>query len=201
MLSLAPAKGGVVFGNLASDGLGALSSFNEDIRSNNLVAQGFSTGTSSLLVLDSIKLGLFGISAPSTIPKSIGLYNDSGGSPGSLLYSSTNSAVGDVGTYDFGFPSPSLSAGQTYWVVPDYDLSWYLNQGLSAPTAQNSSGYTYVGTLRSTNMMVSWSTALVPSYSISIQASEAIPEPGTWAAAVLMVLAAVLVAWRRRTAA
>jgi hypothetical protein len=191
-----PARAVVVFGNLGSDGSGGLDTINNDIRATNLIAQGFSTGTSSLLSLQSITLGLFGATAPGTISGAIDLYSNAGGTPGAVLHSSTNSAIGDTGKYTFNFVGATLDANQSYWVVPRYDLSWYFSQPNGAPTAQNLSGYVYTGTLRSTNNGPWVDTS--SSYSISIQATEAIPEPDTWAVAVLLCGAAAWVARRRR---
>jgi hypothetical protein len=191
-----PAPAVIVFGNLGSDGSGGLNTFNDDIRATNLIVQGFSTGSSSLLVLQSITFGLFGTSI-GTISGSVGLYDDLGGVPGTLLYTSTNSAIGDIGKYTFNFAGLVLAPSQTYWVMPNPDLSWYLNAPLTAPGEQNASGYSYAGTLRSTNGAVSWGPAAVPHYSISVNA-DVIPEPGTWLAGALLCGTAAWVGWRRR---
>ena len=188
---------GVVFGNLGPAAADNLSSFNADIRITNIIAQGFTIGGSSMY-LQSVTLGLFGATAPTTVSAVVGIYSSSSGQPDAPVYWSTNNTIGEEGKYTFLFDSATLSANQTYWVIPQYNISWYLNESNSAPIEQNLSGVTYAGTSRSTNNAATWATAAVDSYSISVSATQGIPEPSTWLAGIMLIAILILVKVRQK---
>lgn len=54
-------------------------------------------------------------------------------------------SIGVNGTCMFSFSGVNLTNGTSYWVLPQTDMPWYF--GSSAPTGQNSSGYTFANTL------------------------------------------------------
>ena len=126
----------------------------------------------------------------------LALFADSGSnSPGSSVLTfdldspSPSFATSTTGTYNFT-GSYTLEATKTYWLVmtitstPIFD--WYYAEGVSGtgadrtPTALNGSGFSYVGTQRSTTVPLAW-TAIpggVTGLRISINA---VPEPSTYA--------------------
>ncbi|MGI9177548.1 MAG: choice-of-anchor R domain-containing protein, partial [Pirellulales bacterium] len=173
------ANADVVFGNLGASGTGALGGTNTDfgpVDTGELaLAQGFNTGTSSLLNIQSVTLGLFATNSGTNENRTVSIYSDSSGSPGSILFTSQVVGIGNSGTYTFPFSSATLSASTPYWIVPSGPASWYLNTPDSAPAGQNSSGYSYTSTLRNAPS-VGWTTPSpnLNSYSVSVVA---VPEP------------------------
>lgn len=99
--------------------------------------------------------------------------------------------IGNTGLYTFLFTSLELQTQTSYWVAPGNPLSWYITNGGNAPTAQNGSGYSYVGTLFSNDSGNSWSAAGLNNYGISVTA---VPEPATMQ---LLVSGAAVAAVRR----
>jgi hypothetical protein len=197
----------VVFGNLGNDGSEALSGTKSDLTATTWYAQGFTVGsTSTLLNLDSIVLGLGAKAGGSISNVSISIRTNSGGNPASAsLFTSADLTVTGLSAakYTFSFAGASLTTNTTYWVVLNNpDLSWYTDDDFATPEEQNLSGYDYFGTRRTTNSATSWSNFGQTSLAISVNASstapEPIPEPGTWAAAALLIGAAAYVRWRRR---
>lgn len=194
----------VVFGNLGSDGSDAILSTSTLITSSAWIAQGFSTGASTTrLFVDQIVLGLEDNGA-GAVNTTISIWSNSGGSPGSLLATSSSQSVSAETKYTFVFGAFELTPSTSYWVVlKDAGSRWNFASSEEAPSQQNSSGYSYLGTIRTTNAGSSWtSSSLNTIASLSISASQAspepIPEPGTWAAAALLVSAAAYARWRRR---
>lgn len=185
----------VVFGNLGANGTGPLGSTSTDVGPalNEYIAQGF-TAASPNLSVKTVSLGLFG---EGSIPTTVAIYADNFGQPAaSPLYVSGTVNVGAKATYNFTFSGASLVNGSTYWVVPQADVSWYLNSPGSAPVGQNTSGYVFVNTLENIGGG-GWTSAGSNRYSISVQA---VPEPSTYALAGIGVAAAGLMRWRRRIA-
>ena len=165
----------VVYGNLGSSGTGALSGTNTDVDLSNWPAQGFSTGSSSALSLQSITMGLF-YDNSNTLPFTVRLYPDASGQPaGTSLATSSQTTVGTNALYTFPFTGLTLSPNTTYWAIPAVGLSWYRNQSETAPAAQNGSGYSYVGTLITANGGSGYSP-VNGGYSISVNA---VPEPAS----------------------
>jgi hypothetical protein len=189
------ASADVVFGNLDTSGTGALGTTNTDIgpTANDYLAQGF-TAASPNLIVTSISLGLFG---DGSIPSTVSIFADNFGAPAATpLFTSSVTNVGAKGTYAFSFTGANLTNGSNYWVIPQSDVSWYLNSPGSAPTAQNSSGYVFTNTLENLGGG-GWSTAGSNRYSISVQA---VPEPTTYAMAAAAAGLLGLAKWRRRQA-
>jgi hypothetical protein len=194
------APSNVVYGNLGSSGTGSLSATNTDFGGGTLtdpvasLAQGFTTGTSSqYLTLQGVTLGLFSDDTPAT--RTVSIYTDNAGVPGTSLYTSSSQAVTSTGKYVFTFPNSALSPSTSYWIVPQGPASWYFNDLEDQPTAQNASGWSYLGTKRAlTADPTAWINSSGP-YSVSVQA---VPEPSTYALAGIGIAAAGLLRWRLR---
>lgn len=190
----------VVFGNLGTSGTGALGGTNTDfgpVDSGELaLAQGFNTGTSSLRDIQSVTLGLFVTNSGTSENRTVSIYTDSSGSPGSILFTSQAVPVGNTGTYTFPFSNASLSASTPYWIVPSGPASWYLNTPDSTPAGLNSSGYFYTGTKRD-EPSVGWTTPSpnLTSYSVSVAA---VPEPSAIALSGIGIASALYAMRRRR---
>lgn len=184
----------VVYGNLGSTGADGLGITNTDITSTAWVAQGFSAGASTDTALQSITLGLF-FDNTLTLPLTISLYPDVSGQPGTTALATSSSViVGNTAKYTFPFTGVTLSPSTTYWVIPATGASWYRTPSEAAPTAQNDSGYQYVGTLITTDNGATYGT-VNPGYSISVNA---VPEPMTIGLLAVAGLAGGITALRRR---
>lgn len=209
LLVVGTARAELVFGNLGADGSTALGTLNNDVGPGlGWVAQGFGTGTSSSLQLQSVTLGLFATDS-GTIPLTVSIFTGmvSGPNivPDTSLYTSAVTNVGNTGKYTFTFSNALLQANTTYFVIP-VGGSWYFNTGSpAAPVGQNGSGYVSAGTWESfaTNStpVGPWEVAEYSRYSLSVTATSAVPEPGTWFAAALLVGGAVYVRCRKRNQA
>jgi len=181
-----------VYGNLGSSGTGGTTNTNTDMGPglNFFIAQGF-TAASPDLNVTSITLGLFGASE-GTVPATVGIYADNFGQPAaSALYASAVTNVGGKGLYNFSFTGANLTAGSSYWIIPQSDVSWYTAG--SAPSGQNSSGYAFTQTLE--NDGTGWASAGSNRYSVSVQA---VPEPSTYAMAAIGLASAGVMQYRRR---
>ena len=195
--SASVARADVVFGNLGTDGTGALGTTNTDIGPtlNDYIAQGFTAAAPNLSVT-SVSLGLFG---DGSIPTTVAIYADNFGEPAaSPLYTSGVVNVGARGTYQFSFSGAQLTGGSSYWVVPQSDVSWYLNSPGSAPIGQNSSVYVFTNTLEKLGTG-SWGSAGSNRYSISVVAT--VPEPSSYAIGALGLGLAGFAGTRRRRSA
>jgi hypothetical protein len=196
MVHAAPSN--VVYGNLGAAGTESLSSTSTDFgptaATTRSLAQGFTTGTSNLL-LETVMIGAFATSS-GTLDRTVSIYSSLSNAPGTALYTSATTGVGTTGKYFFPFSGVTLSPNTNYWVVPDFaqDWTWYLNAAETDPVEQNSSGYSYLGTKRTTALNPAWTTTVLP-YSVSIQA---VPEPTTFAIAAVGMVAAGAMQWRRR---
>ena len=193
-----PARATVVFGNLGASGTGSLSGTNTDFgpadANERALAQGFTTGNSSqFLTVTSVSLGLFAQSS-GTVNRTVSIFSNSSGVPGSAVFTSAATAVGDTGTYTFNFSNAVLSPNTSYWVVPEGPASWYLVSGIVAPTGQNSSGYTSIGT-KLQDPSLTWGDADFPGYSVSVVA---VPEPATLGMLATAGLTGVSALVRRR---
>lgn len=199
----------VVFGNLGSDGSEGLDTSRTSVTATTWLAQGFSTGIGSTdLFIDSIVLGLSPTAG--SVSTSISIWSGTGGTPGdpgSLLYSSSSTSVSTLNSkYTFSFSGASLAANTSYWVVlQQAGVDWNQNGDLDTPQQENASGYSYLTSRRTQTSGSSWGNAPSQNYAISITASSTgpapIPEPGTWAAATLLIGAAAYARWRRRAQA
>lgn len=199
----------IVFGNLGADGSGLLSDSGSDFGPGaatlKILAQGFTTGSDpDFLTIQSVSIGAF-FDNFATASRTLSIYSNSGGNPGSVVATSGATTIGAKGLYTFSFSSLNLSASTSYWVVPQFnaDWFWYINDAETQPVGLNSSGYSYLGTKRSNNDITgTWSNTSQP-YSLTITAGSGapIPEPGTWAAAALLVGGAAFARWRKRKSA
>jgi hypothetical protein len=198
-----PAHAEVVFGNLGPTGTNAIDEDNNSIvTSSNFRAHGFVVGGTNR-VLQSIALGL---ESDVSISARVQIFADSSGSPtGSALGTATEQVtISSATLYTFAFPNLLLDESSTYWAVVSAlsagNLSWSYNAAAAVPGPQNGSGYTFVGTLTSSNAGSSWgglSTSgfnTYPAMSIS-----AVPEPSTYVlAATALGLCGIAAARRRR---
>jgi hypothetical protein len=201
--SMPAAQAEVVFGNLGPTGAGVLSDSGSDFGpsagSLKVLAQGFTTGTNpDFLTVQSISMGAF-FNVSTTANRTVAIYSNVGGNPGSIVATSNATQVGDKATYTFGFSPVKLVAETSYWVVPQFDADWfwYISDDESQPVAQNSSGYGYLGTRRSSvDITGTWSSTFQP-YAVSIQA---VPEPSTFVLMATALGLGCVAAIRRRRA-
>jgi hypothetical protein len=211
-IAVASAHAALVFGHLGNDGTGALGSSSFQISDTRYLAQGFTTpGPGGLLSLYSVVLGL-DVNIGSTDTR-VQIFADSSGTPsGSPLATITGTVSSSIPTlYTYTLVSPLLLASNSpYWIVvsdPDggQSYNWTYNDDALSPVGLNGSGYSWptAGTLRSLNSGASWvdrSAFFERTASLYLNASEpdGVPEPGTWAAAALLVGGAAIARWRRR---
>jgi hypothetical protein len=155
MVSTISAQAGVIYSNMGADGLTDTSLTDGDnITASNLIASGFTTGPGARR-LGQVSLVIQGL-APGN--KTVSIFSDNGGSPGSSLFTSNSVFVNGKGVYSFGFADSTVLAANTkYWVRPEAGLSWFLNDDGETPTALNDSGYTFLAGKNSTDGGTSWS--------------------------------------------
>jgi hypothetical protein len=194
----------VVFGNLGPAGAGGISSTQTDFgpgsATTTALAQGFTTGVASTnLQLESVTIGAFATSV-GTLPRTVSIYSNSANAPGTPVFTSSPTEVGNNAKYTFNFTSATLSANTSYWVVPDFSVPWtwvYESTDFTPPSQQNSSGYAYLGSSRIQNDAPGvWAPGPSP-YSISVSA---VPEPTTIGLAIGGLAACGLAFARRRMA-
>jgi len=148
-------------------------------------AQGFSVGPqvgNSAWGIQSIDVGLGSSGSPLPVMQ---IYSDVSGAPGSALATlTTSSIVSTKQVYSFTGSFVALQ-NTSYWVVLSNANSgslesyeWYTNDAFTAPSTQNASGVSYLGTKES-NDGGPW-TDTVPQLSIMVYASStqtrAVPE-------------------------
>lgn len=190
--------GVVVYGNLGASGTDALDGTSTDFGPSETVklfAQGFTTGSSaSFLTVQSVTVGIFATNSGTSQPRTVSIYTSTGSGtaavPDSVLYTSATTMVGNTGKYTFNFAPVTLSANTDYWIVPEAPGSWYFNFDNTAPSAQNSSGYAYLGTKRTLDN-ASWINAS-SAFSISI-----VPEPNSVMFGLVGLAAATCIVRRR----
>jgi hypothetical protein len=174
VISSASVQAGVVLSNMGANGLTDTSGpTNTDVLANNWLAAGFTTG-SDALKLDWVSgVGFNNDSGTKTVK----IYSDNAGSPGTLIATSTGAPVGGKNVYQFNFSGVNLAASTSYWVLPEVGISWYMESANTAPTAQNSSGFSSLGIKTSTDSGSSWNTSPF-NYTFAVSASPAaVPEP------------------------
>lgn len=191
----------VVFGNLGSDGAGAIGSSSGTVLTNTTWrAQGFTIGAGVTdLVLAAVTIG-FNVNSLGSADVRLDLYSNNSGAPGSSLFNTTQTLAANTLNLPITFTfDQTLSAATTYWIVAQKTggagtVAWRPASPTAAPTTKNASGWTNVG--GTTYTSGTWgSTGNGSSNSISITA---VPEPSAF---VMLSLGAIgLVARRRRTA-
>jgi len=199
----------VVFGNLGSDGSGALAAGGFTTSASRWYAHRFTVGLGATFTnLNSATLGLSANAVASVPSVSVSIYGNSAtNTPSSLLFTSSALTVSSQDKYSFAFSGASLSNNATYWLVlATPNLLWQTADSGDPPSDQNGSDYSYAGTWRTTNSGGLWSAYNSgETFSLSLVASqgtpEPIPEPSTWAAAALLIGLAGYVRWRRRAQA
>jgi hypothetical protein len=166
------AQSTIVFGNLGNDGLRNLSATNTDIGTEyDGIAVGFYTPLTTYY-LQSVTLGLFydnAVTSPITVSLYSGFEN--------LVATSSSTIVGSGGKYTFDFNNIILNQDAWYTFQPQSGVSWYASSGFLAPSGQNDSFFGYENTYHLSEG--DWYPAPF-SYSISVDASTAIPEPSTY---------------------
>lgn len=129
------------------------------------IAQSFQI--SSIMSINALSLSLQKTSG-SWSGVTVKIVNDSGGHPGSTVYTSATLFSGSVSTSEFGSPyiplnsSVNLNPGVTYWIVIDVPAqtsssAYLLAEGVSSSTANYANGKVQVGTWSSSNGGT-WST-------------------------------------------
>jgi len=189
-----------IYGNLGSVNVNTTSNtvgYLSNAQANQYQAQGFSVGPqvgNSAWNIQKIDVGLGSTGSPSPVMQ---IYSNSAGAPGSVLASfTTGSEVSAKQVYSF---TGSFVAQQntSYWVVLSNANSaslesyeWYSNDAFSAPSTNNASGVSYLGTKESNNL-ASWVNTL-QSLSIALYAEStttAVPEidPSSFGSALALV--------------
>ncbi len=166
-------QAGVVLSNMGTNGLTDTSGpTNTDILSTNLIGAGFTTGATAQQ-LDWISIVGFNNDSGT---KTVSLFSDNGGSPGTLLATSSGTTVGLKDVYQFNFSGTNLAASTKYWVLPEVGLSWYIQSANAAPSEQNSSGFAYDGIKTSANGGSAWDGSVF-NYTLGISTSDVPPVP------------------------
>jgi hypothetical protein len=171
----ASAQAGVVLSNMGTDGLtdtATSGNTNTDILSSNLLAAGFTTGAVAQR-LDWISMVTFNNDVGT---KTVEIYTDNAGAPGSLFATSVATTVSGRDVYQFNFSGVDLAASTSYWIRPAVGLSWYIEDNGTAPAAQNGSGFASTGYRRSTDGGSSWLNS-GNQYTLGISASDVPPVP------------------------
>ena len=135
----------VVFSNIDStDENFGTSSTADNITASAPFASGFITG-SVAQKLDSISLV---VSTLDSTSKTVGLYADNGGFPGTFIKFSEPTAVTSKNVYTFSFDNQTLAANTKYWALPEAGLSWFRTSPLTSAAEQNGSGFASAGDVR-----------------------------------------------------
>jgi hypothetical protein len=172
---------------------------------NQFQAQGFTVGNqvgSSAWDIQEIQVGLGSSGAPSPV---VSIYSNGGFDPDSLL--ATFSGTTPVSTKELYTFTGSFTAlkNTSYWVVlsnansaSQESYEWYTNDAFTTPSEQNASNVSYLGTSERNGVVSGW-TAAIPSLSIGVNASVAVPEPPTYALAMVAGVLGAGAAARRRS--
>jgi hypothetical protein len=168
-----PAQAGVVLSNMGANGLTDTSGpTNTDILASNWLASGFTTGASAQQ-LDWVSIVGFNNDTGS---KTVAIYSDNAGYPGTLVATSSGTTVSTKNVYQFNFSGTNLAASTSYWVLPQVGLSWYIESANNAPTAQNASGFSYLGVKTSPDGGSTWNTSVF-NYTLGVSTSDVPPVP------------------------
>ncbi len=172
---------------------------------NQFQSQGFTVGNqvgSSAWDIQEIQVGLGSSGAPSPV---VSIYSNGGFDPASLLATfSGTTPVSTKGLYTFTGSFTALK-NTSYWVVlsnansaSQESYEWYTNDAFTTPSEQNASNVSYLGTSERNGVASGW-TAAIPSLSIGVNASVAVPEPPTYALAMVAGVLGAGAAARRRS--
>jgi len=201
-----------IYGNLGTVNASTTSNtvgYLNPTQSNQFQSQGFSVGNqvgSSAWDIQEIQVGLGSTGNPSPV---VGIYSDfasiNGAVPGLPLATFTGTtAVSSKGIYTFTGSFTALE-NTSYWVVlanansPSQEsYEWYSNDAFTQPTQQNASNVTYLGTKDRDGVSGAWNSTL-PSLSIGIKAAVAVPEPPTYALAMVAGVLGASAAARQRS--
>ena len=206
-LAVGSANAAIVFGNLGANGDGAIATGGGTLLTPTVWRALAFTPNGTDLVLNTATLGLSTRDSGSAVIR-LDLYSDIAGNPGISLFNTSQTLLANTAAQQTPFTlNQTLTAGVTYWIVAQRDggtgannaLNWRPGNPNTAPTAQNLSGWVFVGAKTSGNDGVTWSDLDTgnPSNGISLTASP-IPEPGTWAAMAIFAGGAAYAGWRRR---
>jgi len=135
----------------------------------------------------------------------VAIYSNAGFDPDSLLATfSGTTPVSTKGLYTFTGSFTALQ-NTSYWVVlangnsaSQESYEWYTNDAFTTPSQQNASNVNYLGTSENNNLANAWVPA-IPSLSIRINAAVAVPEPPTYALAMVAGVLGAGAAARRRS--
>ena len=202
----APVSPVYIYGNLGTVNASTTSNsvgYLNPSQPNQFQAQGFSVGNqlgSSAWDIKEIQVGLGSSGSPSPV---VGIYSSSP-APDSLLATFTGTtSVSTKGLYTFTGSFTALQ-NTSYWVVlsnansaSQESYEWYTNDAFTTPTQQNASNVNYLATLERNGVAGSWTNA-IPSLSIGIRAAVAVPEPPTYALAMVAGVLGAGAAARRR---
>jgi hypothetical protein len=175
----------VVYGNLGSNGAGAIASSGGLTLTTGTVwrAIGFTVGGTNVF-LETATIGL-NVNANGPANVRLDLYSNNAGVPGTSLFDTTQTVSANTLNLPVTFNlNQTLTSGSTYWIVAQKTggagvLAWRPADPASAPTVQNASGWANLGSttgITSSNNGASWgSTGTGVSSSISLVA--VVPEP------------------------
>jgi hypothetical protein len=181
-----------------------VSTTNSTVSGNNYFATGFTTGTAGApLTLTSIDLALATSGTVSSSNPIVQIFSGVA-SPTTLIDTLTGGALTSATPVKSAFtPSAgtlNLQPLTNYWIVVSAAVGdafgFYATD--SNPTAQNGSGYSFAGGLKSTNGGTSYTGSLIAG--TSYVGVHAVPEPSTCALAAIGAGAAAWMIRRRRTA-
>lgn len=174
------------------------------ISGSNQFAVGFTTGNDpNKLLVTAIEFAL-SVSGTSTSASPTVQIFSGASNPTTLVGTLTGGPVTSATVDKIGFTgSVQLNALTNYWAVlseqTGSQIAWYEALNADNPTAQNSSGYAYVGGRRSTNGGTSFAANNAAGQ--RYVAVQAVPEPSTLVLAGLGVAGAVALDIRRRSRA
>jgi hypothetical protein len=193
------------YGTIATSIFSATVGYVNGVQNNTLVGQGFSVGATPWDI-QQIDVGLASSGTGTTDPR-VYLYSDNAGVPGSQLseFTLSGSPVSTSKQTFFFTGSYSAQPSTNYWVLlkdanapSQSSFEWYLEDSLATPTARNSSGISYLGTKVQDFTGGLWTDTL-SGLSVRVQAVAAVPEPPTYALAMVAGVLGASAAARRRT--
>ncbi len=192
------------YGTVATSIFSATVGYVNGIQNNTLVSQGFTTGTGQWDI-QQIDVGLASSGTGTTDPR-VYLYSDNAGVPDSQLseFTLTGSPVSSSKQTFFFTGTYTAQPSTNYWVLlkdanasSQSSFEWYLEDSGATPSGRNSSGISYLGT-KVQNFSASAWTDTLSGLSLRVSAVAAVPEPPTYALAMVAgVLGAGAVARRR----